>query len=372
VNIWYNSAYAEEVLKCARDRILSIEEGVHWRIEMNTKWEMMVCTIMEILGKYDKGKILIYVPCSYRMQDLKHYIMAFLKNKPEIVHEFKLKSLLESSRSFLSSSESSNSAVVSQISSYLLSLKHKYETVLQLDTSEAFPILPFKRRRDAEEEIILKEDALDSLGYAWNENVIENWEIIIDDTGDIGLLYDNQPTAVILYGHYLHLIREIQVFQAQLQSLDREIMKEIFILRNEEGFDEKHAEFTESFEREKEEELRRFVENYKAKDMSDISSSVSPPSVIVDKREFASSIPYELHKIGIRVIPATLSVGDYILTPDICIERKSAATDDLASSLNSGRLAQQLHNMKQCYEKVCLLIEFSEDTVTTIPGFRSG
>lgn len=39
---------------------------------------------------------------------------------------------------------------------------------------------------------------------------------------------------------------------------------------------------------------------------------------------------------GIKVIPATLTVGDYILTPKICVERK--ALPDLESSFNSGRL----------------------------------
>jgi DNA excision repair protein ERCC-4 len=36
------------------------------------------------------------------------------------------------------------------------------------------------------------------------------------------------------------------------------------------------------------------------------------------------------------IVPATLTVGDYILTPEICVERKSIP--DLVSSFNSGRL----------------------------------
>ena len=45
--------------------------------------------------------------------------------------------------------------------------------------------------------------------------------------------------------------------------------------------------------------------------------------VIVDMREFRSELPSILHKRGIRVDPVTLEVGDYILTPEICVERKS-------------------------------------------------
>lgn len=58
--------------------------------------------------------------------------------------------------------------------------------------------------------------------------------------------------------------------------------------------------------------------------------------VIVDMREFRSSLPSLLHAASLLIIPATLTVGDYILTPDICVERKSIP--DLVSSFNSGRL----------------------------------
>ena len=56
----------------------------------------------------------------------------------------------------------------------------------------------------------------------------------------------------------------------------------------------------------------------------------------MDMREFRSTLPSLLHASGLLVIPATLTVGDYVLTPDICVERKSLA--DLISSFNSGRL----------------------------------
>ena len=45
--------------------------------------------------------------------------------------------------------------------------------------------------------------------------------------------------------------------------------------------------------------------------------------VIVDMREFRSELPSLLHKRGIDIDPVTLEVGDYILTPEICVERKS-------------------------------------------------
>lgn len=56
----------------------------------------------------------------------------------------------------------------------------------------------------------------------------------------------------------------------------------------------------------------------------------------MDMREFRSTLPSLLHASRLLVIPATLTVGDYIITPDICVERKSIP--DLIQSFNSGRL----------------------------------
>ena len=60
------------------------------------------------------------------------------------------------------------------------------------------------------------------------------------------------------------------------------------------------------------------------------------PRVIVDIREMNSSLPNLLDRVGILVVPVTLTVGDYILSPDICVERKSIP--DLTQSLKNGRL----------------------------------
>ena len=54
-----------------------------------------------------------------------------------------------------------------------------------------------------------------------------------------------------------------------------------------------------------------------------------------------------------------LQVGDYILTPDICVERKSLS--DLIGSLNSGRLYNQAQSMTRYYKKPILLIEFDQN-----------
>lgn len=79
-------------------------------------------------------------------------------------------------------------------------------------------------------------------------------------------------------------------------------------------------------------------------------------SIVVDMREFRSELPSLIHRRGIDIEPVTLEVGDYILTPDICVERKS--TSDLIGSLNNGRLYTQCVSMSRYYQRPVLLIEF--------------
>ncbi|XP_059275840.1 DNA repair endonuclease UVH1 [Lycium ferocissimum] len=81
--------------------------------------------------------------------------------------------------------------------------------------------------------------------------------------------------------------------------------------------------------------------------------------VIVDMREFMSTLPNVLHQKGMRIIPVTLEVGDYILSPLICVERKSI--QDLFGSFASGRLYHQVEMMSRYYRIPVLLIEFSQD-----------
>ena len=79
------------------------------------------------------------------------------------------------------------------------------------------------------------------------------------------------------------------------------------------------------------------------------------PRIIVDMRETRSSLPNMIDKSGIAVNLVTISVGDYILSPNVCVERKSVS--DLIGSLISGRMFSQVENMLRYYSTVILLIE---------------
>ncbi|XP_026732524.1 DNA repair endonuclease XPF isoform X1 [Trichoplusia ni] len=90
------------------------------------------------------------------------------------------------------------------------------------------------------------------------------------------------------------------------------------------------------------------------------------PIVIVDMREFRSDLPALLHKKGINIEPVTIAIGDYILTPEICVERKSIS--DLIGSLNSGRLYTQCTQMSRNYTRPILLIEFDQNKPFNLQG----
>lgn len=100
-----------------------------------------------------------------------------------------------------------------------------------------------------------------------------------------------------------------------------------------------------------------------------LAATASPPRVVIDVREFRSALPSLLHGNNMVIVPCQLKVGDYILTPDICVERKSIR--DLIASLRNGRLYSQTETMLQYYKNPLLLIEFDQNKSFTFDAFAS-
>ena len=98
-----------------------------------------------------------------------------------------------------------------------------------------------------------------------------------------------------------------------------------------------------------------------------LAATAQQPVIVVDVREFRSSLPSLIHGRNIKVVPCMLAVGDFILTPNICVERKSLP--DLTSSLSSGRLHNQVENMLRYYKSPMLLIEFDQNKSFTLQPF---
>lgn len=80
-----------------------------------------------------------------------------------------------------------------------------------------------------------------------------------------------------------------------------------------------------------------------------------PTRVVADERERASGVPEELSRLNVRVDFGRLPVGDYVLNPDIGVERK--AVRDLVSSVYDSRLFYQSARMAACFAKPYLLVE---------------
>jgi len=78
-------------------------------------------------------------------------------------------------------------------------------------------------------------------------------------------------------------------------------------------------------------------------------------TIVADLREFNARLPLYLSQ-NHKLLPAHLSIGDYILSRDLCIERK--AIEDLIQSLDSGRLKVQAQHLSKAYATPTLLVEF--------------
>ena len=98
-----------------------------------------------------------------------------------------------------------------------------------------------------------------------------------------------------------------------------------------------------------------------------LTTTAEPPRVVVDVREFRSSLPSLLHGRGLAVVPCMLTVGDYVLSPHMCVERKSVR--DLIASFANGRLYNQTEAMTEHYKQPMLLIEFDRNKSFTLEPF---
>lgn len=86
-----------------------------------------------------------------------------------------------------------------------------------------------------------------------------------------------------------------------------------------------------------------------------VKASGAGGKVLVDTRELRSALPMLLHQANLKIVPLTLEVGDFILSKNIGIERKSVP--DLYGSFASGRLFNQAEALCRHYRYPCLLIE---------------
>lgn len=85
-----------------------------------------------------------------------------------------------------------------------------------------------------------------------------------------------------------------------------------------------------------------------------IGNELKKLKVIVDYRE-KQEIKSELSKYDIEIEERSLEIGDFLLSEEICVERKSIK--DFVDSVIDGRLFSQALNLKQHYSKPIIIIE---------------
>nr|XP_002711804.1 DNA repair endonuclease XPF [Oryctolagus cuniculus] len=193
------------------------------------------------------------------------------------------------------------------------------------------------------------------------------------------VLHEVEPRYVVLYDAELTFVRQLEIYRA---SRPGKPLRVYFLIYG--GSTEEQRYLTalrkekEAFEKLIREKASMVVpEEREGRDETNLdlvrgTASANAPtdtrkaggqeqsgtqqSIVVDMREFRSELPSLLHRRGIDIEPVTLEVGDYILTPEVCVERKSIS--DLIGSLNNGRLYSQCVAMSRCYKRPVLLIEF--------------
>jgi len=97
--------------------------------------------------------------------------------------------------------------------------------------------------------------------------------------------------------------------------------------------------------------LEPLVESYQQRP----DRTLPKPIIFADSRESQSDVINELTNFDCVVKQKVLTVGDYLLSDRICIERKTAA--DFVSSIMDGRLFSQIKSLKDNFEKPILLVE---------------
>jgi ERCC4-type nuclease len=90
--------------------------------------------------------------------------------------------------------------------------------------------------------------------------------------------------------------------------------------------------------------------------------------IVVDERERKSGIPDLLRRAGAVIDFAQLKVGDYVISPETAIERKTI--QDLLNSIYDGRLFIQCSQLNEHYVKPVLIVEGNIVDLMETPGER--
>ncbi|CAI5759061.1 unnamed protein product [Candida verbasci] len=380
---WLNLDESTTILNFAKERALEKFEG-EYLLEELPKWKQLKILVEDISHEGD-GTILIM--CSSRR--VAHQLSKILSGS---------NIMIEKLRDYLAWKEMNT--LVKRIS------KELEEEEEEINTSKTFsrngqPISKRRRMRGGKPEpVVTHEDLDDDIKQFVVEHINEEVhdsrihlkhisnQIIIqayDDRNDAPLLQELSPSHIIMYEANLSFIRRVEIYQAinhdnpaktyimyygnsieeqkHLQRIKKE--KDSFTkLIKEKAKLGKHFETSEDNNKF---HVHKNQINTRIAGGANFRTNQDEMRIIVDVREFGSSLPNLLYRIGIKVVPCMITVGDYILSPRMCIERKSIP--DLIQSFKSGRLYHQCEAMFRHYEIPILLIEFDENKSFALEPF---
>eukprot|EP00924_Labyrinthula_sp_SR-Ha-C_P008050 snap_masked-scaffold_11-processed-gene-1.35-mRNA-1 protein AED:0.45 eAED:0.45 QI:0/0/0/0.5/1/1/2/0/863 len=252
------------------------------------------------------------------------------------------------------------------INECLTTIKKRKGRISKLDPENILHILEYLEYK--KDKLITETEIIDLVDENEAMNKYSNVSFLSIEKGDEAIknaIEKIKPQSVFLCVPDLFSLRYLELFFCSEINTDIDL----FYLIYKNTFEE--AIFKELVERE-EKSFKHLIQKLsqpqvkvsfnQGGNMSEIIEElliddVETNTILVDVREFRSKLPYQLHKSGLKVIPLTLDIGDYILDDNICIERKSIS--DLLSSFTSGRLLKQLHSLSNSkFSHICLLVEY--------------
>lgn len=221
-----------------------------------------------------------------------------------------------------------------------------------------------------------------------NYTVIDkSTEIIIGTFEDLKL-DEILPSSIILYQPNLTFIRKVEIYQSSVKQSKCYFMcysasSEEQIYLNDVKFERdsiikliKEKAHMPKYFFEPDDEIAKYRHHEKAINtrigggQSQGTISGFKKDVIVDIRELRAKLPFILYLNEMNITPVQLTIGDYIISDEVCIERKSIP--DLKSSLEKGRLFEQCSKMFQYYKSPILLIEFDDSTSFSFEQIKVG
>ncbi|MDD3083641.1 MAG: DEAD/DEAH box helicase [Candidatus ainarchaeum sp.] len=89
--------------------------------------------------------------------------------------------------------------------------------------------------------------------------------------------------------------------------------------------------------------------------LKNFSEKTNEIIIFVDTREQASNVVKKLFEKECKIIMKPLPIGDYVLSNEVCVERKTI--EDFLNSMIDGRLFNQLIDLRENYPKPLIILE---------------